>query len=428
MPKHRRKGARLLNDLSLWCRVPWLFVAGMLLEAVWQSPSLAVTRGALPTHESRAIRQQGFTVLHSFAGGSHDGMYPSGVIVDKAGRVWGTTLGGGLSNDGTIFELSRPNRRFRIAHSFQGTGDGAGPAASPVLDGAGNLFATALGGGAQNDGTVIELSPFRGGYQQTGLFAFDGADGASPGAALLVSSGTFFTTTRFGGKYGRGAIVALSSGPSGFSEVDLHDFKGRDDGEYPEGGLVQDASGTLYGMTRSGGAGHAGVVFKFNPSAGGGTERVIWAFQSQSTSDGAIPYGTLLLDAEGNLYGTTSAGGTGSFSGIIFELSPKGHRYEETVLWNFQGPFGTGAYPLSGLTAVGGALYGTASAGGMADCYCGVIFSLTLSPPTYTVLHDFIGADGRNPNSALFAFNGSLYGTTPTGGASQAGVVFELQP
>ena len=186
------------------------------------SPAPATREAGLLGTKGRL--EKGFTVLYSFQG-SPDGATPfAGVVVDKAGNIFGTTFVDGEYNAGTVFELSPAGSSYAetIVHSFA-SADGDGPVDAPLEDASGNLYVTTLQGGEYGAGTAVALSPAGGAYAESGVFAFgDGSEGSAPNAGFLERGTTLYATTSSGGKYGAGAIVALSS--SGLTYSDVHDF------------------------------------------------------------------------------------------------------------------------------------------------------------------------------------------------------------
>jgi uncharacterized repeat protein (TIGR03803 family) len=230
---------------------------------------------------------------------------------------------------GVVFELIRCDSApsgydFKVLHAFTGS-DGAQPAAGLIRDATGNLYGTATSGGAHGQGVVFKLSP---GGTYTVLYSFTGgADGAEPIAGLVRdAAGNLYGTTQYGGAtstcsppLGCGVVFKLS--PTG-TETVLHSFTRGADGAFPYAGLIQDAAGNLYGTAVAGGAtsgvcglGGCGVVFKLSPT---GTETVLHTFTG---GDGEGPEGDLIRDATGNVYGTASSGGPGGF-GVVFKLTP----------------------------------------------------------------------------------------------------------
>ena len=316
-------------------------------------------------------------VLHCFNGS--DGSEPfAGVTADSAGNLYGTTY----APPGTVYKLA-PNGTMTVLHTFSfENGDGIMPFfAGVVADKAGNLYGTTLMFGANSQGTVFKVAPDG---TETIVYSFKaGADGASPWGGLIEKAGKFYGTTAQGGgtgcwqSFGCGTIFRVA--PNGDESV-LYAFKGGSDGAWPIAGLIKDEAGNFYGTTEEGGGTGCsdglgcGTVFKLAPN---GVETVLYAFTG--ASDGANPYGGVVRDGQGNLYGTTYAGGagcSGSGCGVVFEVSPNG---VETVLYTFTGG-SDGANPTAGLMKDGhGNLYGTASSGGQSGCEsygCGTVFTL----------------------------------------------------
>ena|SRR6202050_5595054 len=270
-------------------------------------------------------------VLHRFNG--TDGLYPvSSVVLDGAGDLYGTTEGGGAHAFGTVFELV-PNARGgwteKVLHNFnRDAKDGVSPFAGVILDEGGNLYGTTAGGGAYAYGTVFELlSKAGGGWKEKILHSFNNndKDGTGPQASLVFdASGNLYGTTRIGGAHNYGAVFELAPKADGtWAEKVVHSFT-FGDGSNPEGSLIFDSLGNLYGTTFEGGAhNNAGVVFELSPKTG--VEEVLHSFDPRNHLDGAGPTAGLIFDASGNLYGTTSEGGTGTCKygcGTVFEITP----------------------------------------------------------------------------------------------------------
>lgn len=274
----------------------------------------------------------------------------------------------------------------------------------------------------------IFATPLTAGQSESVLHSFTGAlDGSSPYAGLFLDhDGNLYGTTLYGGgsslcTNGCGMVFRLSI--SG-GETVLYSFGGGTDGANPYGGLVLDAKGNLYGTTTSGGF-FVGTVFQLNPA---GMETLLHTFNGSNGGDGSSPFEGLIQDAQGNLYGTTFSGGSQCSSiggcGTVFEVSPSG---VETVLYSFSGG-NDGGYPFSSLLlAPNGDLYGTTVFGGTYNQ--GTVFRLT-SAGAETVLYSFTGGvDGAQPLGGL-VFDGkrSILGTTSKGGASGNGTVFKITP
>jgi uncharacterized repeat protein (TIGR03803 family) len=306
------------------------------------------------------------------------------------------------------------------------------PSGGLVTDSAGNLY----GATSQGGGSVYELAPnASGSYTQPGLWSgFSGSNGQYPiGQLIIDGQGDLFGTTQSGGDAnGDGTVFELlPNGSGGYTESVIYSFAGgTSDGSTPEAGLLVDSQGDLFGTTERGGdANGDGTVFELTPNGGGYTESVIYSFAG-GTADGAKPYAALISDSRGDLFGTTSSGGTGG-NGVVFELIPGGGGYSEVVLHSFSGGTSDGASPFDRVLADSqGNLYGTTSSGG-ARGY-GVVFELTPGAGGYTesVLYSFLGdAIGANPYAGLIAdAQGDLFGTTQFKGSWGYGTVFELIP
>jgi uncharacterized repeat protein (TIGR03803 family) len=401
-------------------------------------------------------------VLYSFKGLSgKDGANPEAALTVLNGTIYGTTSVGGLDTKqcgeytgcGTVFELSTSGAE-QVLHSFKGAPDGINPYAGLVAVN-GELYGTTYEGGntpsGTSDGTVFEVNPSTG--KEAVVYSFKGSnagDGAYAFADLISVNGVLYGTTQEGGVCdpycGYGTVFELS--PSG-SESVLHSFSGggfynAPDGGYPQAGLV-DLNGTMYGTTADGGGtacvegnGSSGCGTVFDVGASG-SESVLYRFKGKT---GAYPTGDL-VSAKGALFGTTDGGGdSGSGSGgcsgnhafgcgVVFELSTKG---KEHVLHFFKGG-SDGWGPLAGIVAVNGTLYGTTSSGGGSGCNgygCGTVFEISTTGKKYRVLYRFSGGtDGSRPFASLILMNGALYGTTNYGGSSTncpqgCGTVFKI--
>lgn len=347
-------------------------------------------------------------------------------------------------------------------------GDGSLPVASMIADAAGNLYGTTYNGGVvsgcknQGCGVVFQLTPLKNGkWAEKTLHRFqpNGSDGIEPQGSLISDpAGNLYGTTTGGGRYGVGVVFQMRRlRNGGWTEKVLYSFGAAQngaDGYYPIGGLILDAEGNLYGATIFGGlhidTGY-GVVFELMPSAKGDwTEKVLHTFDPFEGTDGAFPYGPLLFDVAGNLYGTTQQGGVTSNycqyplvdCGSVFELKPDAHgNWTESLLYSFcrLPNCADGFLPNGGLVFdAAGNLYGTTS-GGNIFCYdgapeCGNAFQLSPgTSPTWTekILYNFCSLadckDGAYPLASLIMdSSGNLYGTTRLGGSAYAGIVFRL--
>jgi uncharacterized repeat protein (TIGR03803 family) len=312
-------------------------------------------------------------VLHHFEFGTGDGFAPLGSLVfDASGNLYGTTHGGGAHNSGTVFELSPTadgHWKETLLHSFGGDKDGEAPFAGLIFDAAGDLYGTTAGGGAYEGGSVFELMPLAGGgWTEKVLHNFgnNDQDGNQPESSLIFDArGNLYGTTISGGPFGTGTVFELTPDADGsWTETFPHRFGGGKDGEEPAAALIFDSAGNLYSTTVSGGDFGLGTVFELTPNADGGwTEIRLHDFGS--LRDGQTAYAGLVFDSAGNLYGTTNAGGH-YFNGTMFELTPHaGGSWTERLLHNFINNGTDGYNPnASVILDASGNLYGTTVFGG----------------------------------------------------------------
>lgn len=393
------------------------------------------------------------TVLYSFQGGS-DGGTPEGILAfDQNGNLYGTTYSGGTADFGTAYELvsSITGWTKTTLWNYTGGSDGGNPAFGVTLGASGQAYAASLVGSPNPplnaNSSVIELIPANGQWSETTLTRFSPTDGAGPETNLTAgTAGNFYGTTIVGGAYGCGTVFELTKSSGGiWTETVLSSFK---NGLGNRGGspsaLILDAEGNLYGETAYGGASGLGAVFELSPSAPGKwTEKDLYTFTGGA--DGDHPLGGLVLDAQGNLYGATEYGGSGSGCGgekcgIVFKLTPSSGTWSQTVIYNFTGGATDGANPGAGLVFdQNGNLYGSTQFGGnVSACTkgCGAVFQLSPFAGVWTehLLYMFTNAhpDGRQPAANLiFDPQGNLYGTTAGGGTTHVtccGIVFKLSP
>jgi uncharacterized repeat protein (TIGR03803 family) len=330
------------------------------------------------------------TVLHNFAG-SPDGAYPYGgfLVRDAKGNLYGATYWGGAYGGGTVFALSKKGTET-VLYSFGPAGSYADGQSSygVTRDAQGNFYgATTFGGAYSPYGTVFQVTPAG---NETVLYNFEGgSDGAEPQSPLIRDSKGNLYGTSFQGGYpgcgdydGCGTVFEVT--PSG-KETVLHTFTGLpDDGAFPTAGLVRDSKGNFYGTTTLGGVFGYGTVFIVTKKEE--AEKVLYNFKG-GTSDGSGPSGGLVRDKQGNFYGTTAGGGgsgNGGFGwGTIFKMSPDG---AVTVLYSFTGGE-DGGNPVGNLVIdKEGNLYGTTVYGGVngPGCWsiqtsygCGTVFKLS---------------------------------------------------
>jgi uncharacterized repeat protein (TIGR03803 family) len=323
------------------------------------------------------------TVLYSFTSGA-DGAEPyKGVTLDRDGNLYGTAVTGGSGSCeggcGVVYKLTNSGGKWthRVIHAFTGGDDGSGPGARVTLDPAGNVYGMAPTGGAYGLGTIyIIRQGSHGAPAFKVIHAFTGgADGATGSAGRMIfRDGHLYGAATAGGTFGSGVVFELT--PKGLGEwnfTTIYSFRGQPDGSFPYGALLFDALGNIYGTTYYGGANGIGSVYQLSPQATGEwNESVLYSFQEGS--DGNSPISNLVADKVGNLYGTTSEGGLGR--GTIFKLSPVGGgQWMETVVHAFQGP-PDGAFPYNGMVVDQfGNFYGATVHGGDDDD--GAIYKFT---------------------------------------------------
>jgi uncharacterized repeat protein (TIGR03803 family) len=318
------------------------------------------------------------TVLYSFTGGADGGEPYKGVTLDRDGNLYGTAVTGGSGNCeggcGVVYKLTNNGGTWTqtVIHAFTGGNDGSGPGARVTVDGVGNIYGMTPTGGAFGLGTIYKIhqtSPEV--WALNVIHAFSGGTDGATGSAgrMILRSGRLYGAATAGGRHGSGVIFELRAG--GFGERDLkilYAFRGQPDASFPYGALFFDRSGNIYGTTYYGGANGVGAVYKLSPRhVGEWAEEVIYSFQEGT--DGNSPISNLVSDSAGNLYGTTSEGGSGS--GTIFRLSPAGGgEWTETVVHAFEGP-PDGAFSYNGMVVdIFGNFYGATVHGGEADDGC----------------------------------------------------------
>jgi uncharacterized repeat protein (TIGR03803 family) len=411
-------------------------------------------------------------ILHSFQG--TDGSYPdSAMIADKAGNLYGTAATGGtgacsedsINGCGTVFELSPPAQKGgrwtqTVLYNFQGRKDGAYPNARLIADKEGNLYGVTSQGGKDDCenidligcGVAFELSPSGGGaWTETILYSFTGnpkgsgaADFGAPTGIVFGKSGNLYGIANDGGwcyrnqsgTFCNGGAFELKKSRSGaWSEDILYRFEGKGAGTRPVGAVL-DSLGNLYGTSLSGGAFECGSVLVFTPPTGKGEWTESSAYDFQCETDGAFPLGGVVFDGNGDLYGVSI--GTGSGYGNVYELTPNGGGWTESVLYNFVTP-ADGLTPTVGpIVGSDGTVYGVTQQGGQNNK--GVVYRLVPQNGSWneSVLYSFPGGkDGSEPFASLvFGKGGALYGTTSYGGdmscangqGNGCGTVFRVVP
>jgi uncharacterized repeat protein (TIGR03803 family) len=408
---------------ATWKKMAWNLAGALVLMV-----------GLAPAQRAGA---QTFKVLHSF-NGAGDGANPlAGVTRDAAGNLYGTASTGGAKNCGTVYRLTSSGT-YSLLYNFQGQSwgqsDGCAPYARVVFGPDGNLYGTTHSGGNGNGcrnlhgcGTVFMVKPWPG-TQELEIYRFGTYDGSDPfyGDLVFDRAGNLYGTTRNGGANLQGAVYKLTPNGGVWTESVAYSFAGSPDGAAPLNGVVLDAAGNLYGTTSAGGTNGWGTVFELKPSGPGWSESILHSFQG--SSDGLTPTGGVFLDGAGRLYGATQTGGTGG--GIAFELLPSGGgNWSLSTLYSFSGAAFGGSYRTLTMDNAGN-LYGTAMADGTRQQ--GSVFKLTWANGVwiYTSLHDFTGgSDGGAPYGGLVIdAGGNIYGTASVGGAYGNGLVFEITP
>jgi len=388
---------------------------------------------------------QQYRVIWSFGGAPNDGgQPPEGLIADKAGNLYGTTLVGGNSaancpnpaylGCGTVYELSPSGDgtwtetilyQFCLNGQPNNCPDGWWPFAGLVMDTSGNFYGTTTGGGTYGEGTVFELSPpARPGdpWAESVLWSFCSEgypcpNGNGPQSQLVIDeAGNLYGTT----EGGCGVVFQITPTPAGAIETLLYMFGGFNDSCNPRSGVIFDNSGNLYGTTDYGGKNDWGTVYELSPTfAGPWTERVLYSFGLKAGE----PVSEVRFDSRGNLYGSTTFKGS-----TLFRLTPNGEGGWRHSFLGLQSSVGTGSAtdPL----IVNNTLYGATTGGGTYSG--GTVFRV--HGTTQTVIHSFCSepncADGLEPyfGGSLTVVAGKLYGTTIAGGAYGQGVVFEITP
>jgi uncharacterized repeat protein (TIGR03803 family) len=421
--------------------------------AVSQWPSLIACAAAVMLAlftPSRAAAQT-YTVLHNFTGGAGGANPYAGVLVDRAGNLYGTTAAGGAGSCsgyfgtgcGTAYQLNPSNQSFTTLWQFSGGSDGAAPQAGLIVSPGGAMYGSTSAGGGGNCsgqdgcGTVFRLTPpatpprtiREDHWTETILYSFHGSDGNSPTGNLAVDgSGNLYGSTVSGG--GAGNVFKLSNLNGVWTSSALHNFSGYADGTFPQGGVILDAAGNVYGTTFIDGPA-GGNVYQLRADSDYAFN-ILYSFTEIQT--GGNPASGVTLDSQGNVYGSTSMG-SDTGGGSVFELSSGSWAFN--LLYSFSG--GEGPMLSNLIFDKAGNLYGTTySDGPDPNQSYGTVFKLTPTNGTwiYTSLHDFAGgSDGGYPVGNLtFDANGDIYGTTTRGGnlskcgGQGCGVVFRIRP
>ncbi len=364
------------------------------------------------------------TILHEFSGGGSDGANPRTGLTHYDGKLYGTTFNGGDSNEGTVFRVDIDGSNFTLLHEFAGGGsDGAKPFSALLIE-SGVIYGTTTKGGDNNIGTIFSMNTNGTGFTLLHEFAGGANDGQSPLGSLILDTGVLYGTTDRGGDYNYGTIYSIQTDGNNFSL--LHEFAGSpNEGSYPKGNLLY-SEGKLYGTTNSGGnaTGYGygyGTIFSIDTD---GTNHVLLHEFGGGNNDGAYPYGGLVIDS-GTLYGLTNSGGDSGY-GTIFSIDTNGTNF--TLLHEFAGGNDDGNSPKDSLLLSNGTLFGTTFYGGEfgAGFGYGTIFSIDTNGLNFGLLHEFESGtdDGSWPEGNLILVSNNFYSTTNAGGDSNLGTIF----
>jgi len=383
---------------------------------------------ALAVAPQQLAHAQTLTVLHTFTGGSDGGEPYTGLTADQAGGFYGVTYAGGAYGQGVVFYLSHSGLGWVLSplYTFKGGVD-SGQTLSRVALGPGGVYGTTPNGGTTGNGTVFVLKPPLSicraivcSWSKTVVYNFSGgSDGAHPGGDLLFDgAGNIYGTAMGGGAYGEGVVYKLTRSGNSWAQTVLWSFSGGADGAGPSSGLVFDSSGNLFGTTGYGGNGW-GVVYELSPSPMGWSQKTLYAFTYQDQN----PYGGVAIDSAGNLFGFT---GANVGAGIAYELSPPPGGWVFTLMHKFdpsyEGPFDTPTLDRQGN------VYGTSAfAGGNGEVFK---LARAGNGWTFTPLYDFTGGDDGLfiVGGVVRDGSGNLYGTSAAGGRQFFGTLWQLAP
>jgi uncharacterized repeat protein (TIGR03803 family) len=349
--------------------------------------------------------------------GNLSGIQPAGLVMDSAGNLFGTTSRGGANKYGIIFEIPATSNTVITLASFTGA-NGIYPVGSLVIDSGGVLWGTTSGGGASGKGTVFSFLTGSTASTINTVVSFNGINGSYPQSGLTAdSSGNLYGTTLGSTKGANASTVFMIAASSG-TFIKVANIK---PAEQALGGVVVDLSGNIFGTTSRGGTKNLGTVFSF---PAGSTSSFVTTLASFTGSNGTVPTSNLLLDSGGNVVGISGGGGTHS-AGTIFRFNVTASTI--TTLAHFRGS--NGSRPLGNLIVdASGNYYGVTALGGSKGR--GVVFEFPAgtTSSTVTALFSFTGkSTGQNPTGALVLDNdGRLYGGTYSGGTSNRGVIFEI--
>jgi uncharacterized repeat protein (TIGR03803 family) len=366
-----------------------------------------------------------YKLLYSFTGGS-DGAHPGGSLIDVHGILYGTAAAGGTVNSdcptgcGTVYAMNPGTGAVTGVHAFDFS-DGSDPTSLLQVVGATLYGTTYYGGpGGSANGTVFSMDSKTGSIITAYTFS-GGSDGGNPNGVQIHAGDSLYGVTNYGGSADAGTVFSLNL-PNG-PETVLHSFgSSSGDGSRPES-ILDGNAGILYGTTREGGGRHgAGTLFAVNPDTG--DEHVLYTFRPNDL--GAHPNGGLIR-VGGKLYGTTFGNKAGCRPDCGTVFSRKSRSGVMKLVYAFPGGK-AGENPSTGLTRVGGILYGATRNGG-GKCRCGNLYSVDPKTGTETAVYSFQGSnDGANPESGLLNVGGTLYGTTTNGGTDGFGTIYSYTP
>jgi uncharacterized repeat protein (TIGR03803 family) len=396
------------------------------------------------------------SLVYTFTG-ALDGCGPSGVALDAAGNLYGTTAQGGIAGLGAVFKID-PSGKETSFNAFSGGPSGSTPQSSLVRDDQGNIYGATSSGGTYNCGTLYRIDKSS---QETVLYNFPGGNyGCNPSGNLARDApGNIYGTTSSddsecvvfkispagqetmvidlgvgaglsgvaidaaGNLYGTGLGIVYKVEPA-YGYRPFYTFTPGPGGYVPNGNVVLDAAGNVYGTTAEGGIDNQGVIFKISPS---GAETVLYSFTGGA--DGFDPLAGVTLDSAGNIYGTTAGGGVAG-GGTVFALTAAG---VYTVLHSFPQNSILASPPFSSLAVdANGNIYG-ATLGVLDGCQtngtCGTIYEIDAAG-NYTLLHTFAGGrDGAMPAGPVLVDSyGTVFGTASAQGEYLGGVLFKLTP
>jgi len=377
---------------------------------------LAVAACAFFLAQVSSAESAKFKVVYNFRDGS-DGAQPQSNLLAIGKSLYGTTVEGGTSGQGTLFSLDPKTGVEKVLHSFsRASGDGAYPMAGLIRVGSA-VYGTTVSGGSTDNGAVFSFDLVTSTAKVVYSFQGGTADGDTPQSGLTEMGGMLYGTTYLGGStsgcsFGCGTIFSID--PETGAETVVHFFQSND-GENPNATLTK-AAGKLYGTNTEGGDGNCGTAFVFDPATNGLT--VLHEFDHQG--DGTTPISSL-TKLGSVLYGTTVEGGDSDL-GVVYGIDRKTNA--EVFLHSFHRT--DGAIPEGNPAVLKGTLYATASTGGSSND--GAVISLDPATGDEQIVHAFSGSDGSSPWAGLTPVGDHLYGTAEDGGSSGGGVVFEITP